>query len=127
MSNNNNAWDLVGIVNQMTYEERWQAFNTCDLTTIIMSPYEKIHKQYEEWSEKKKEANVEAGDEVTVIADHKEVRGIVLYVDERYLVLLLPKSQHNRVNKGIAVFSFNMYGLSVKKTSYHMYTIAEYK
>lgn len=58
---------------------------------------------------------VKVGDEVIVSSGIRKERGKVIFVNDRYINLLLPKNKRDDQNLGTVRFSFNEYGLKIEQ------------
>lgn len=64
---------------------------------------------------------VKIGDEVIISTGIRKEKGKVIFVNDRYINLLLPKDKRDDQNLGTARFSFNEFGLKIERVSTEEY------
>lgn len=61
------------------------------------------------------------GDEVLISTGIRKEKGKVIFVNDRYINILLPREKRDDQNLGTARFSFNEFGLKIEKLNTEEY------
>ena len=64
---------------------------------------------------------VKIGDEVLISTGIRKEKGKVIFVNDRYINILLPREKRDDQNLGTARFSFNEFGLKIEKLNAEEY------
>ena len=64
---------------------------------------------------------VKIGDEVLISTGIRKEKGKVIFVNDRYVNILLPREKRDDQNLGTARFSFNDFGLKIEKLNTEEY------
>lgn len=64
---------------------------------------------------------VKIGDEVLISTGIRKEKGKVIFVNDRYINILLPREKRDDQNLGTARFSFNEFGLKIEKLNTEEY------
>lgn len=64
---------------------------------------------------------VKIGDEVLISTGIRKEKGKVIFVNDRYVNILLPREKRDDQNLGTARFSFNEFGLKIEKLNTEEY------
>ena len=64
---------------------------------------------------------VKIGDEVLIPTGIRKEKGKVIFVNDRYINILLPREKRDDQNLGTARFSFNEFGLKIEKLNTEEY------
>ena len=64
---------------------------------------------------------IKIGDEVLISTGIRKEKGKVIFVNDRYINILLPREKRDDQNLGTARFSFNEFGLKIEKLNTEEY------